>query len=184
MTRKLVSVPSTLIDLYTYNNQINDLKNTINGLPAAAEDNLNYKNAALKAYSDDEPEAIEAKGAVQRYEYYVAKLKAERQTTALEGQLATLATLKEALDQLKADAEAHYAAGTASAADKDNIDAKANEIKNKFDEYYNEVNYNAQVAADNLAQYNLIKDAKATVQGTYDVAASVINTYKNFKSLW
>ena len=169
-------------DLNTYNNRITALNNNINGLPADALANLNALNAAKKAYSDDEPEAIAAKGAVQRYEYYVATLKAERQTTALEGQLATLATLKEALDQLKADAEAHYAAGTASATDKNNIDAKANEIKGKFDEYYNEVNYNAQVAADNLAQYNLIKDAKATVQGTYDVAASVINTYKNFKS--
>ena len=169
-------------ELNTYNNQINTLDGVINGLPALAEANLNALNAAKVAYSNDEPETIAAKGAVQRYEYYVATLKAERQTTALEGQLATLATLKEALDQLKADAEAHYAAGTASATDKDNIDAKANEIKGKFDEYYNEVNYNAQVAADNLAQYNLIKDAKATVQGTYDVAASVINTYKNFKS--
>lgn len=169
-------------DLNTYNNRITALNNNINDLPARAQANLNAKNAALKAYSDDEPEAIEAKGAVQRYDYYVATLKAERQTSALEGQLATLATLKEALDQLKADAEAHYAAGTASATDENNIDNKANEIKGKFDEYYNEVNYNAQVAADNLAQYNLIKDAKATVQGTYDVAASVINTYKNFKS--
>lgn len=169
-------------DMLTYDGQINTLSGTINGLPDLALANLNAKNAALKAYSDDTPEAIAEKGAVQRYEYYVATLKAERQTSALEGQLATLATLKEALDQLKADAEAHYAAGTASATDKDNIDAKANEIKGKFDEYYNEVNYNAQVAADNLAQYNLIKDAKATVQGTYDVAASVINTYKNFKS--
>lgn len=166
----------------SYNTQINTLNGVINGLPAAAEFNLNKLNAAKKAYSDNKPKKIEEKGAVQRYDYYVATLKAERQTTALEGQLATLATLKEALDQLKADAEAHYAAGTASATDKDNIDAKANEIKGKFDEYYNEVNYNAQVAADNLAQYNLIKDAKATVQGTYDVAASVINTYKNFKS--
>lgn len=169
-------------DLNTYNNRIHALNITIDDLPARAQANLNAKTAALKAYSDDTPEAIAEKGAVQRYEYYVATLKAERQTTALEGQLATLATLKEALDQLKADAEAHYAAGTASATDKDNINAKANEIKGKFDEYYNEVNYNAQVAADNLAQYNLIKDAKATVQGTYDVAASVINTYKNFKS--
>lgn len=169
-------------DVPMYGQQISDLKNTINGLPELALNNLNAKNAALRAYSDDIPEAIAEKGAVQRYEYYVATLKAERQTSALEDQLLTLATLKDALDQLKADAEAHYAAGTASATDKDNIDNKANEIKAKFDEYYNEVNYNAQVAADNLAQYNLIKDAKATVQGTYDVAASVINTYKNFKS--
>ena len=169
-------------DVTAYGNQILALKTTINGLPIAAETNLNALNAAKVAYSNDDPEAIEAKGAVQRYEYYVATLKAERQTSALEDQLLTLATLKDALDQLKADAEAHYAAGTASATDKDNIDAKANEIKAKFDEYYNEVNYNAQVAADNLAQYNLVKDAKATVQGTYDVAASVINTYKNFKS--
>ena len=172
----------TPAELTSYNNQIKDLNDVIDGLPAAAETNLKALNDALKAYSDDTPEAIAEKGAVQRYEYYVATLKAERQTTALEGQLATLATLKEALDQLMADAEAHYAAGTASATDKDNIKAKANEIKAKFDEYYNDVNYNAQVAADNLAQYNLIKDAKATVQGTYDVAASVINTYKNFKS--
>ena len=169
-------------DKNTYNNQIDDLNDVINGLPDLALANLNALEAAKVAYSNDEPEAIAAKGAVQRYEYYVATLKAERQTTALEGQLATLATLKEALDQLKADAEAHYAAGTASATDEKNIKDKANEIKGKFDEYYNEVNYNAQVAADNLAQYNLIKDAKATVQGTYDVAASVINTYKNFKS--
>jgi len=169
-------------DVTAYGNQILALKTTINSLPDLAQANLNALEAAKVAYSNDEPEAIAEKGAVQRYEYYVATLKAERQTSALEGQLATLATLKEALDQLMADAEAHYAAGTASATDKDNIDAKANEIKNKFDEYYNEVNYNAQVAADNLAQYNLIKDAKATVQGTYDVAASVINTYKNFKS--
>lgn len=172
-------------ELNTYNGQISALNGTINGLPDLALTNLNAKNEALKAYSDDTPETIAEKGAVQRYEYYVATLKAERQTSALEDQLLTLATLKDALDQLKADAEAHYVAGTAGTAsptDKDNIDAKANEIKAKFDEYYNEVNYNAQVAADNLAQYNLIKDAKATVQGTYDVAASVINTYKNFKS--
>ena len=169
-------------DLNTYNNRITALNNNINGLPALAEANLNELEAAKVVYSNDEPEAIAAKGAVQRYDYYVATLKAERQTTALEGQLATLATLKEALDQLMADAEAHYAAGTASATDENNIKDKAVEIKGKFDEYYNEVNYNAQVAADNLAQYNLIKDAKATVQGTYDVAASVINTYKNFKS--
>lgn len=172
----------TPAELTSYNNQINTLNGVIEGLPALAEANLNELNAAKKAYSDDTPEAIAEKGAVQRYEYYVATLKADRQTTALEGQLATLATLKEALDQLMADAEAHYAAGTASATDATNINNKANEIKGKFDEYYNEVNYNAQVAADNLAQYNLIKDAKATVQGTYDVAASVINTYKNFKS--
>lgn len=169
-------------EMIAYDNRIIQLNETINGLPDLALTNLNAKNAALKAYSDDTPEVIAEKGAVQRYEYYVATLKAERQTSALEDQLLTLATLKDALDQLKADAEAHYAAGTASDADKNNIDAKANEIKNKFEEYYNEVNYNAQVAADNLAQYNLIKDAKATVQGTYDVAASVINTYKNFKS--
>ena len=166
----------------SYNTQINTLNGVINGLPAAAEFNLNKLNDAKKAYSDNKPEEIEKQGAVQRYENYVAILKAERQTTALEGQLATLATLKEALDKLMADAEAHYAAGTASATDKDNIDAKALEIKGKFDEYYNEVNYNAQIAADNKAQHDLIKDAKATVQGTYDVAASVINTYKNFKS--
>ena len=172
----------TANDVTAYGNQILDLKTTINGLPDLALANLNALNAAKVAYSNDEPEAIAAKGAVQRYEYYVATLKADRQTSALEGQLATLATLKEALDQLMVDAEAHYAAGTASATDATNINAKANEIKGKFDEYYNEVNYNAQVAADNLAQYNLIKDAKATVQGTYDVAASVINTYKNFKS--
>ena len=172
----------TPAELTSYNNQINTLNGVINGLPALAEANLKALNDAKKAYSDDTPEAIAEKGAVQRYEYYVATLKADRQTSALEGQLATLATLKEALDQLMVDAEAHYAAGTASATDATNINAKANEIKGKFDEYYNEVNYNAQVAADNLAQYNLIKDAKATVQGTYDVAASVINTYKNFKS--
>ncbi len=173
----------TEADVTTYEGQINTLKGVINGLPKAAEDNLNALNAAKKAYSDNKPEKIEEQGAVQRYENYVAILKAERQTTALEGQLATLATLKEALDQLMADAEAHYAAGTASATDATNINNKANEIKGKFDEYYNEVNYNAQVAADNLAQYNLIKDAKTKVQQTYDdVAASVINAYKNFKS--
>jgi len=176
----------TPADVTTYEGQINTLKGVINGLPKAAEDNLNALNAAKKAYSDNKPEKIEEQGAVQRYDYYVATLKAKRQTTALEGQLATLATLKEALDQLMADAEAHYAAGTAGTAsptDTEKIDAKAKEIKGKFDEYYNEVNYNAQIAADNLAQYNLIKDAKTKVQQTYDdVAASVINAYKNFKS--
>ena len=160
----------------TYEGNINNLKNTINGLPALAENNLNKYNAA-KDYYDKAPN-----GAVQKYNEYVQKLTDERQSSALQGQLATLATLKEAMDDKFVVAGQHYDAGAASDADKNDIEAKFTEIKNKYEEFYNEVNYNAQVAADNKAIKDAINAAHADADAAYATSSTIINTYKNFKS--
>ena len=160
----------------TYEGNINTLKGTINGLPALAETNLNKYNAA-KDYYDKAPN-----GAVQKYNEYVQKLTDERQSSALQGQLATLATLKDAMDGLFVVAGQHYDAGAASDADKNNIVDKFNEIKNKYEEFYNEVNYNAQVAADNKAIYDAIVAAHADADAEYATSSVIINTYKNFQS--
>ncbi len=160
----------------TYEGNINTLKGTINGLPALAETNLNKYNAA-KDYYDKAPN-----GAVQKYNEYVQKLTDERQSSALQGQLATLATLKDAMDGLFVVAGQHYDAGAASDADKNNIVDKFNEIKNKYEEFYNEVNYNAQVAADNKAIYDAITAAHADADAEYATSSVIINTYKNFQS--
>ena len=160
----------------TYEGNINTLKGTINGLPALAETNLNKYNAA-KDYYQKAPN-----GAVQKYDEYVQKLTDERQSSALQGQLATLATLKEAMDTKFTEAGQHYDAGTASDADLNNIQTAFGAIKNKYDEFYNEVNYNAQVAADNLAMKNAINAAHADADVAYAKASSAVNTCKNFKS--
>ena len=160
----------------TYEGNINTLKGVIAGLPALAETNLNKYNAA-KDYYDKAPN-----GAVQKYNEYVQKLTDERQSSALQGQLVTLATLKEAMDELFVVAGQHYDAGAASDADKNNIVDKFNEIKNKYEEFYNEVNYNAQVAADNKAIYDAIVAAHADADAEYATSSTIINTYKNFQS--
>lgn len=169
-------VDITAAEKTTYEGNINTLKGVIAGLPALAETNLNNYKAA-KDYYDKAPN-----GAVQKYNEYVQKLTEERQSSALQGQLATLATLKEAMDELAATALQHYNAGAAVAADKDNIVSKFNEIKNKYDEFYNEVNYNAQIAADNKAIYDAINAAHTDADAAYATSSTIINTYKNFQS--
>lgn len=160
----------------TYEGNINTLKGTINGLPALALNNLNAYKAAKDYYG------MAPNGAVQKYNEYVQKLTDERQSSALQGQLATLATLKEAMDELFVVAGQHYDAGAASDADKNNIVDKFNEIKNKYEEFYNEVNYNAQIAADNKAIYDAITAAAEDAAAAYATSSTIINTYKNFKS--
>lgn len=160
----------------TYEGNINTLKGTINGLPDLAENNYNNYKAA-KDYYQEAPN-----GAVQKYNEYVQKLTNDRQTSALQSQLATLATLYDAMVEKFTVAGQHYDAGTASDADKNNIADKFNEIKNKYEEFYNEVNYNAQVAADNKAIYDAITAAHADANVAYAKASAAINTCKNFKS--
>lgn len=169
-------VDITAAEKTTYEGNINTLKGVIAGLPALAETNLNKYNAA-KDYYQKAPN-----GAVQKYNEYVQKLTDERQSSALQGQLATLATLKDAMDELFVVAGQHYDAGAASDADKNNIVDKFNEIKNKYEEFYNEVNYNAQVAADNKAIYDAITAAHADADAEYATSSVIINTYKNFQS--
>ena len=159
----------------TYEGNINTLKGTINGLPDLAENNFNMYKAAKDYYGNPN-------GAVQKYNEYVQKLTNDRQTNALQSQLATLATLKEAMDELFVVAGQHYNAGAASDADKNNIVDKFNEIKNKYEEFYNEVNYNAQIAADNKAIYDAITAAAEDAAAAYATSSTIINTYKNFKS--
>ena len=159
-----------------YKSNISDLKTKVDGAAAKAETNLNKFNAA-KDYYDKAPN-----GAVQKYDEYVATLKAERQTSELERQLTILATLKEAMDEKYTAAVTSYNNGTASDADKNNITDKFNDIKDKYDEFYDEVNYNAQVAADNKAIYDAITAAHTAADDAYATSAGIINPYKNFKS--
>lgn len=163
----------------TYEGNINTLKGTINGLPALAETNLN-KYKAAKDYYDKAPN-----GAVQKYNEYVQNLTNDRQTSALQSQLATLATLYEAMVEKFTVAGQHYDAGEAGTilpTDVANITAAFNDIKAKYDEFYNEVNYNAQIAADNKAIYDAITAAAEDAAAAYATSSTIINTYKNFKS--
>lgn len=163
----------------TYVDNINTLKGTIKDLPALAETNLN-KYKAAKDYYDKAPN-----GAVQKYNEYVQNLTNDRQTSALQSQLATLATLYEAMVEKFTVAGQHYDAGEAGTilpTDVANITAAFNDIKAKYDEFYNEVNYNAQVAADNKAIYDAITAAHADADVAYAKASAAINTCKNFKS--
>ena len=169
-----------------YNNEIDGIKTTIAGLPDAAKNNLKAWEDAQKAYSADrDPENTDIwgnGGAVQQYEAAIAKLEAEYATSKLDAQKTELATLKDALDQLKAKAEENYNAGTATAADATAINNKLAEIKNKWEEFTNPVNYNGQIAADNKAIYEGINAAHAAADAQYAISSSIINTYKNFKS--
>ena len=163
----------------TYEGNINTLKGTINGLPDLALNNLNAYKAA-KDYYNKAPN-----GAVQKYNKYVQNLTNDRQTSALQSQLATLATLYDAMVEKFTVAGQHYDAGTAGTilpTDVANITAAFNDIKAKYDEYYNEVNYNAQIAADNKAMYEAIAAARVDADAAYATASAIINTYKNFQS--
>ena len=165
----------------TYEGKINDLNTVIAGLPGKALANKTaYDNA--KNYYDHETAPL---GAKQKYEEYVAKLNAERQTTVLPGQLNTLAILYDAMVEKFTVAGQHYDAGTAGTilpTDVANITSAFNDIKAKYDEYYNEVNYNAQIAADNKAIYDAITAAAEDAAAAYATSSTIINTYKNFKS--
>ena len=165
----------------TYEGKINDLNTVIAGLPGKALANKTaYDNA--KNYYDHETAPL---GAKQKYDDYVQKLTDERQSSALQGQLATLATLYEAMVEKFTVAGQHYDAGTAGTilpTDVANITAAFNDIKAKYDEYYNEVNYNAQVAADNKAIYDAITAAAEDAAAAYATSSTIINTYKNFQS--
>ena len=165
----------------TYEGKINDLNTVIAGLPGKALANKTaYDNA--KNYYDHETAPL---GAKQKYDEYVQKLTDERQSSALQGQLATLATLYDAMVEKFTVAGQHYDAGTAGTilpTDVANITSAFNDIKAKYDEYYNEVNYNAQVAADNKAIYDAIVAAHADADAEYATSSVIINTYKNFKS--
>ena len=160
----------------TYEGNINTLKGTINGLPDLAENNYNMYKAA-KDYYNQAPN-----GAVQKYNEYVQKLTNDRQSLALQSQLATLATLYDAMVEKFTVAGQHYDAGTASTTDVANITAAFNDIKAKYEEFYNEVNYNAQIAADNKAMYEAIAAARVDADAAYATASAIINTYKNFQS--
>lgn len=165
----------------TYVDNINTLKGTINGLPDKALANKTaYDNA--KNYYDHETAPL---GAKQKYNEYVQNLTNDRQTSALQSQLATLATLYEAMVEKFTVAGQHYDAGEAGTilpTDVANITAAFNDIKAKYDEFYNEVNYNAQIAADNKAIYDAITAAAEDAAAAYATSSTIINTYKNFKS--
>ena len=180
----------TAAEVTTYSGQITALNGTITdpvtGLAALAETNLNAWKDVKDAYSKDavpsNPAIWGNGGAVQQYDAAMAKLEADFATSKLEDQKMALATLKEALDASKNTAEANYNAGTATAADKTDLLSKLDAIKNQWEEYTNEVNYNGQIAADNKAIWEAANAAHADADAQYAISSSIINTYKLFKS--
>lgn len=161
----------------TYNDEIAALKALVEGAAAKAEANLNAITAAKKAYNSTDP-----KGAVQRYDEAWEKL-LKCPSSKLEEQKTVITGMKAALDQLSKDAETSYNNGKAVADDyAKKIDDQIKDIENKVEEYTNEANYNAQVAADNKAVYDRILAAREAVDAVYATSATVINTYKNFQS--
>lgn len=163
----------TAAEVTSYGTEISTLKSTIEGLPAKAKTNLDKFNAAKNAYND----------AVTKYGEYVKDLNDNYQTSQLQAQLAVLETLKEALDEkYTGTVVKDYNDGTAADADKTAITDKFNEIKQKYDEFTNIVNYQSQIAADNKAIYDAINAAHAAADAQYAISSSIVNTYKLFKS--
>jgi hypothetical protein len=166
----------------SYNGEIIALKALVDDAAAKAKDNLDYFKDAKKHYSNvPAAGSSDIKGALQRYDEAWEKL-LKCPSSKLEEQKTVITGMKAALDQLRIDAETNYNTGKASANDAKNIDDQIKAIENKVEEYTNEANYNAQVAADNKAVYDRILAAREAVDAVYATSATVINTYKNFQS--
>ena len=165
----------------TYNDEIAALKALVEGAAAKAKANLDAFNDAKKHYNNIPSPKDDFKGAVQRYDEAWEKL-LKCPSSKLEEQKTVITGMKTALDQLSKDAETNYNNGKASADDAQKIDDQIKAIENKVEEYTNEANYNAQVAADNKAVYDRILAAREAVDAVYATSATVINTYKNFQS--
>ena len=163
-----------------YNGEITALKALVDGVAAKAKDNLDAYEAAQKAYDN---ESDKTPGAVQRYKVAKAKLDA-CESSKLPEQQSVVEGMKAKLDKLGTeDAKKSYDEGSAVKDDiAAEIDKQIKAIEEKVEEYTNEANYNAQVAADNKAVYDRILAAREAVDAAYTTSATVINTYKNFKS--
>ena len=168
----------------TYEKSIADLKALVDGAADAADANLKAFKDAKNAYDRTPADGSDdVGGAVQRYFKAWDKLK-EFKSSKLEEQMTVIEGMKAKLDQLgKEGAKKSYDEGTAVADDfKTQINNQIKAIEEKVEEYTNEANYNAQVAADNKAVYDRILAARIAVDAVYATSATVINTYKNFQS--
>lgn len=173
----------TFAEKGTYNDEIAALKALVEGAAAKAKANLDAFKDAKKHYSNvPAAGSSDIKGAVQRYDEAWEKL-LKCPSSKLEEQKTVITGMKAALDQLRTDAETSYNNGKAVADDfVKKIDDQIKDIENKVEEYTNEANYNAQIAADNKAVYDRILAAREAVDAVYATSATVINTYKNFQS--
>ena len=167
----------------SYNDEIAALKALVEGAAAKAKANLDAFNDAKKHYNNvPAAGSTDIKGAVQRYDEAWEKL-LKCPSTKLNEQKTVITGMKADLDQLSKDAETSYKNGKAVADDfAKKIDDQIKAIENKVEEYTNEANYNAQIAADNKAVFDRIAAARKAVDDTYATSATVINTYKNFQS--
>ena len=173
----------TLTEKGTYNDEIDALKALVEGAAAKAKANLDAFKDAKKHYSNvPAAGSTDIKGALQRYDEAWEKL-LKCPSSKLDEQKTVITGMKAKLDQLRTDAETSYNNGKAVADDfAKKIDDQIKDIENKVEEYTNEANYNAQVAADNKAVYDRILAAREAVDAVYATSATVINTYKNFQS--
>ena len=172
----------TLTEKGTYNDEIAALKALVEGAAAKAKANLDAFNDAKTHYNNIPANPKDIKGAVQRYDEAWEKL-LKCPSTKLNDQKTVITGMKADLDQLSKDAETSYKNGKAVADDfAKKIDDQIKDIENKVEEYTNEANYNAQIAADNKAVFDRIAAARKAVDDTYATSATVINTYKNFQS--
>lgn len=167
----------------TYNDEIAALKALVEGAAAKAKANLDAFNDAKKHYNNvPAAGSTDIKGAIQRYDEAWEKL-LKCPSTKLNEQKTVITGMKADLVQLSKDAETSYKNGKAVADDfAKKIDDQIKAIENKVEEYTNEANYNAQIAADNKAVFDRIAAARKAVDDTYATSATVINTYKNFQS--
>lgn len=169
----------------TYKAKITAIKTNVDGAAAKAEANLNAYKLAQNAYSH--PATTDDKGgAVQRYEAALVTLE-EHRTNALKNLLETVINpLIEKIDNIgkeKGLAEQSYYAGKAVTDNyKKQIDDTIWELEQKVDEYTNEANYNAQVAADNKTVWEEVNAAHDEANEAYNTAAAIINSYKNLVS--
>lgn len=169
----------------TYKAKITAIKTNVDGAAAKAEANLNAYKLAQNAYSH--PATTDDKGgAVQRYEAALVTLE-EHRTNALKNLLETVIDpLIEKIDNIgkeKGLAEQSYYAGKAVTDNyKKQIDDTIWELEQKVDEYTNEANYNAQVAADNKTVWEEVNAAHDEANEAYNTAAAIINSYKNLVS--
>ena len=165
----------------------------VGGVVDNAKKDKNALDAAEKAYSHekDSSDKTDNGGAVQQYDEWNAKLVAKPETNQLGVVRTDVDTQKAELDELIKEARDAYAKGKCAGGKKVNgqnkaynvlITEKIAAIITTIEKYLDPTYYNAYVTADNTVIYNDAVKAGEAAQDAYNTAASVINTYNNFKS--
>jgi len=168
----------TSSEVTTYTGDITELKNTIDGLPTKAQQNLSNFNTE-KTYLNGTKTILENGIAEYEKEEWKSGVQEENLTT-LRAYLATDGKIAAQLESITNFYNNGNINGNTSANNGNTV--LRNEIQGLLAQYMNPVNYNAQVAADNEAIYQQVLAAEQEAVDAYKKASDDINAYRNLKS--